>query len=67
MRRNERVHERLEIRPPPLCERVANLPLVVDTLARELAADGGEAFVQPVLEALQLAFVVVEVCFVAAG
>ena len=52
MRRQKRIHERFEIRPPPLRQRVANLPLIVHTLARELRADRCEALVEAAFEAL---------------
>lgn len=45
MSRQERVHKRLEIRPPPLRQRIANFPVLVDTFAGKLRADGGQAFV----------------------
>lgn len=61
VRRNKRVHERLKVGSPPLCERVTNLPLIVHALAGELASDGGKPFVQTGLETFELAFVVVEV------
>ena len=51
MRRQKRIHERFEIRPPPLRQRVPDLPLVVDAFAGELRADGCEAFVEAELEA----------------
>lgn len=51
MRRQEGIHERLEIRPPPLRQRIPNLPFVIDPFAGELAPDGGEAFVQAEFEA----------------
>lgn len=54
VRRDEGVHEGLKVGPPPLRERVADLPLVVDALACELRADGREALVQPRLEAFDL-------------
>ena len=54
MRRDEWVHESLEIGTPPLRERVANLPLIVDAFAGELRAYGRKAFVQPRFEALDL-------------
>lgn len=54
MRRDEWVHEGLEVRAPPLRERIANLPLVVDTFAGELRAYGRKALVQPRLETLDL-------------
>lgn len=54
MRGDERVHERLEIRAPPLRQRVADLPLVVDALAGKLRADGRQALVEARLEALDL-------------
>jgi hypothetical protein len=54
MRRDERVHEGLEIGSPPLRQCVANLPLVVNALACELRANWCEALVQPRLEAFDL-------------
>lgn len=54
MRRDERIHEGLEVGAPPLREGVADLPLVVDTFARELRAYRRKALVQPRLEALDL-------------
>ena len=63
MSREERVHERLEVRPPPLRQRVTDLPVFVNAFARELRADGGETLVEPFLEALD--FVVFEVEVVA--
>ena len=54
VRGQKRVHEGLEVGPPPLRERVTDLPLVVDGLAAELAAHGRQALVQPSLEALDL-------------
>lgn len=61
MRGDERVHEGFEVWSPPLGERVTDFPFIVDTLAAELAPDGGETFVETGLEAFELAFVVVEV------
>jgi len=52
--RNEWVHERLEVGPPPLCQCVADLPLVVDALTCELGADGRKTLVEPRLETLDL-------------
>jgi hypothetical protein len=54
MRGDEGVHERLKVGPPPLRERIANAPLVVDAFARELRADRRQALVQPRLEAFNL-------------
>jgi hypothetical protein len=54
MRRDERIHECFKVGPPPLRQRVANLPLVVYTLASELCADWCKALIQPRLEALDL-------------
>lgn len=51
---DEGVHEGLEVGTPPLGQGVADLPLVVDALAGELRADGGEALVQAGLEASDL-------------
>lgn len=54
VRGDEGVHERLEVGAPPLCQRVADLPLVVDALAGELRANRRQALVEPGLEALDL-------------
>ena len=54
MRRDERIHKRLEIGAPPLGQRVADLPLIVNALARKLRANGSKALVQTRLEALDL-------------
>jgi hypothetical protein len=54
MRRDERVHEGLEIGSPPLRQCVANLPLVVNALACKLRANWCKALVQPRLEAFDL-------------
>lgn len=54
MRRDERIHECFEVGPPPLRQCVANLPLIVDTLASELRADWCKPLIQPRLEALDL-------------
>lgn len=61
MRRDEWIHESLEVGSPPLRKRVTDLPLVVHTLARELAADRSKALVQAGFETFKLAFVVVKV------
>jgi hypothetical protein len=61
MRRDERVHECLEVGAPPLRECVADLPLVIDALACELRADGCKAFIQPRLEAFDLVIFCAEV------
>ncbi len=54
VRGDEGVHEGLEVGAPPLCQRVADLPFIVDSLACELRADGCEALVQTRLEAFDL-------------
>ena len=54
VRGQERVHEGLEVGPPPLRQAVAHLPLVVDGVARELVADGREALIEARLEARDL-------------
>lgn len=54
MCRNERVHERLEVRTPPLRERISNLPLVVDAFTRELGAHRRQSLAQTRLETLNL-------------
>lgn len=51
MRRQKRIHERFEIRSPPLRERIPNLPFIIDAFAGELVADGGEALVETRFEA----------------
>lgn len=61
MSRKERVHEGLEIGPPPLRKCVANLPIVVNTFARELRAHWGEALIQSLLEALDFLVFVVQI------
>lgn len=61
VRGDERVHEGLEIGAPPLGEGVADLPLVVNALARELRADGCKALIQPRFEAVDLFDVVRQV------
>lgn len=58
---NEWVHERLEIRSPPLTQRIANDPLIIDAFARELASHRGKTLVQPLLEALGLLIVRLQV------
>ena len=50
VRWDERVHEGLEVGPPPLRKGVANDPFVVDTFTRELSAHWCKSFVQPELE-----------------
>lgn len=57
----EGVHESLEIRSPPLRERVANLPVIVDAFPGKLRPDRREALVQPRLETLDLVVFVAEV------
>jgi hypothetical protein len=54
VRGDERVHECLEVRSPPLRERVADLPLIVDTLACELCANWCKTLIEPSLKALDL-------------
>jgi len=61
MRWKKWVHERLEIRSPPLCKGIAYLPFVVYALARELVADWCQTFVQAELEALDLVVFSLEV------
>lgn len=50
MSRQKRVHERLEIRPPPLRQRIANLPIVVHALPAKLRSHRREPLIQPFLE-----------------
>lgn len=58
---DERVHEGLEIRSPPLRQRITNLPFLIDTLAAKLRTDGCQALVQSHLEALNLIIIFLEV------
>jgi len=46
----ERVHEGLEIWPPPLSKRVCNLPFIIDTFTGELGANWRESLIQSGLE-----------------
>jgi hypothetical protein len=52
--RNKRVHEGLEVGPPPLRECIANVPIIVDTFASKLRSYWSQSFVQPSLEAIDL-------------
>lgn len=52
MAREEGVHEGLEIRPPPLRQRIADLPVLVDPFAGELRAHGRQSFIQTHLKAV---------------
>lgn len=61
VRGDEGVHKCLKVWPPPLRKCVADLPLIIDTLARELCADWCEALVQPRLEPLNLVVLCTEV------
>jgi hypothetical protein len=54
VRGDEGVHKGLEVGAPPLRQRVADLPLIVDALACELRADRRKTLVQARLEALDL-------------
>jgi hypothetical protein len=61
MRRDERVHERLEIRPPPLRQRIADLPFFIDALAAKLRAHRRQPLVQPLLESFYFVILRLEV------
>ena len=61
MSRVEWIHERFEIGPPPLSERVCNLPLIIDTLARELSPRWRQALVETRFEAFDLVIIGLEV------
>ena len=61
MSRVEWIHERFEIGPPPLSERVCNLPLIIDTLARELGPRRRQALVETRFEAFDLVIIGLEV------
>ena len=61
MRGDEGVHERLEVRAPPLRQCIADLPLIVDAFTTELRANGCQALVQAGLEAFDLVVFCAEV------
>ena len=61
MTRVEWIHERFKVGPPPLCERVGNLPLIIDTLARELSPRRRQALVETRFEAFDLFIIGLEV------
>ena len=51
------VHERLKTGSPPLRNRISNLPLIVDTLARELGPGWCQAVVETRFKAFNLLFI----------
>lgn len=57
----KRVHEGLEVWPPPLGQGIADLPVFIDTFSRELRAYRGQALIQSLLEAVDLLVLVVQV------
>lgn len=57
MRWVERVHERLEIGSPPLRNRVCDLPLIIDTLARELSPRRCQALIETRFEAFDFVLI----------
>ena len=61
MRRVEWIHERLEIGSPPLSDRVCNLPLIIDTLSRELSPRWRQALIEARFETFNLVFTGVQV------
>ena len=61
MSRVKWIHERFEIGPPPLSERVCNLPLIIDTLARELGPRWRQPLVETRFEAFDLFIIGLEV------
>lgn len=58
---NERVHKSLKVGAPPLRKSIANLPVIIHALARELRSDGCKALVQAFLETINLVVLVVQV------
>lgn len=50
MRWDKRIHKRLEIRPPPLRQRIPNLPLLIHALPTKLRAHRRQSFIQPFFE-----------------
>lgn len=61
MRWDERVHESLEIRSPPLRQRITNLPLLINTLATELCTNRSQSLIQSHLEPVYLVIFGLEV------
>lgn len=61
MSRQKRVHEGLKIRPPPLCQGITNLPVLVDALTGELRADWRQTLIESFLESVDFFVVVMEV------
>lgn len=51
---DEWVHERLKVWAPPLRQRVANLPVLIDSFSRELRSDWCEPLIQSRLEPVDL-------------
>ncbi len=61
MRWDERVHESLEIRSPPLRQRITNLPLLINTLATELCTNRSQSLIKSHLEPVYLVIFGLEV------
>lgn len=53
MRRNEGIHERFKVWPPPLSQAITHLP-IARLFALAQAADGRKSLIEPRLEALDL-------------
>jgi len=61
MRRKEGIHEGFKVGSPPLRQCIANLPLIVDAFAGELAAYRGQSFVKTEFEAFDFVIVGLEI------
>jgi hypothetical protein len=55
----KRIHKGLEIRPPPLRQRITDLPVFIDAFPRELGSYRRETLVQTLLKSFN--FVILEV------
>jgi hypothetical protein len=61
MTRQERIHESLEIWPPPLGQGVANFPIFIDAFTCELRSYRCKALIQTCLEAFNLVIVMLKI------
>ena len=61
MPRVVRIHEGLKTRSPPLRKRIRDLPLIIDTCARELVPRRCQALIETRFEAFDFVFIGAEV------
>jgi hypothetical protein len=57
----KRIHEGLEIRPPPLRKRITDLPVFIDAFPRELGSHRRQTLVQSLLESFNLVILEVKI------